>query len=150
MIKKILIAALVAIIAVIIIVRSIPREEDRVKRDINAFKTAVENKERQAVIDFFDPGFTDNHTQTYEIVAHEVQNLFDQFDSISIAMTGLQVTIDSSAAGIIFASCSLGLKVFARYGTDRVILYGGVIRPAAVRAFLRKTGSRYTVYKAIY
>jgi len=150
MIKKIVAAALLAIIAIVIIVRLIPREEDRVKHDINTFKTAVEKEERQAVITFFDPGFTDNHAQTYEIIVNEVQNLFDQFDSISIAMTGMQVTIDSSSAAGIFASCSLGLKVLARYRGDRVLLYGGVVRPAAVRAFLKKTGPRYIVYKAIY
>lgn len=150
MIKKIGAAVLLAIITIVIIVRSIPREEDRVKHDINTFKTAVEKEERQAVLTFFDPGFTDNHAQTYGIVVNEIQNLFDQFDSISITITGMQVTIDSSSAAGIFASCSLGLKVFARYGSDRVILYGGVIRPATVRAFFRKTDSRYTVYKAIY
>lgn len=150
MIKKIVAAALLAIITIVIIVRSIPREEDRVKHDINTFKTAVEKEERQTVINFFDPGFTDNHAQTYEIIMNEVQNLFDQFDSISIVMTGMQVTIDSSSAAGIFASCSLGLKVFARYGSDRVILYGGVIRPAAVRAYLIKHNSHYTVYQAIY
>jgi len=139
-----------AIIAIVIIVRSIPREEDRVKHDINTFKTAVEKEERQAVITFFDPGFTDNHAQTYEIIVNEVQNLFDQFDSITIAMTGMQVTIDSSSAAGIFASCSLGLKVFARYRGERVLLYGGVVRPAAVKAFLKKTDSHYIVHKAIY
>lgn len=149
MIKKILGIILLVIIIAFIVIR-IPREEDRVKRDINAFRAAVENEDRPAVTHFISSEYTDNHRLSYEGIVNDIDYLFDQFDSITVAMTGLSVRIDSSTATAVFASCSLGLKVFARYRGDRVLLYGGAIKPAAVRACLKKENSRYTVYRAIY
>jgi hypothetical protein len=150
MIKKILGITFLLIITVIIIIRLIPREEDRVKRDINAFKAAVEREDRSAVIHFISPEYTDNHGSSSEGIVNNIDHLFEQFDSISVAVTGLRVRVDSSFPTTIFASCSLGLKVFARYQGDRVLLYGGAIKPAAVRARLKKTADRYTVYWAAY
>ncbi len=150
MIKKILGIILLAVIATFIILRLIPREEDRVKRDINAFKDSVEREDRALFIRFISPEFTDNHGSSSEAILGNIDNLFEQFDSISIVMTGLKVRIDSSTASTIFASCSLGLKVFARHQGDRVLLYGGVVKPAPVTAHLKKTTDRYTVYWAAY
>ncbi|UCC10937.1 MAG: hypothetical protein JSW02_06085 [candidate division WOR-3 bacterium] len=150
MIKKILGIILLVVIATFIIIRLIPREEDRVKRDINAFKDAVEREDRASVIHFINPEFTDNHGSSSEAIIGTIDNLFEQFDSISVAMSGLKVKIDSSTASTIFASCSLGLKVFARHQGDRILLYGGVIKPASVTAHLKKHNSRYLVYQAVY
>lgn len=150
MIKKILGIILLVVIATFVIICLIPREEDRVKREINAFKDAVEKEDRSSVIHFISPEFTDNHGSSSEAIIGNIDNLFEQFDSISIVMTGLKVKIDSSTASTIFASCSLGLKVFARHRGDRVLLYGGVIKPASVMAHLKKTTDRYMVYWAAY
>jgi len=150
MIKKILGLVLLVVIAAFVIICLIPREEDRVKHDINAFKDAVERKDRASVVRFISPEFTDNHGSSSEVILGNIDNLFEQFDSLSIAMTGLKVKIDSSTASTVFASCSLGLKVFARHQGDRVLLYGGVIKPAPVKAHLKKTTDRYMVYWAAY
>ncbi len=150
MIKKILGIILLVAIATFIIIRLIPREEDRVKRDINAFKDAVEREDRASVIHFISPEFTDNHGSSSEAIIGNIDNLFEQFDSISVAISGLKVKIDSSTASTIFASCSLGVKVFARHQGDRVLLYGGVIKPSPIRAHLKRRNSRYIVYQAIY
>jgi hypothetical protein len=51
---------------------------------------------------------------------------------------------------VTFASCSLGLRVLARYEGERVLVFGGVVHPTPVRAFFRKAGKNYILYHAIY
>ena len=151
MIKKIALIALAAIIIVIILVMAIPTEKDRVKKDIKALKNAVEAENKIETLKFLDEEYNDKYNINHKEFAALIDDFFRQFDSIKVVMSGLKVTIDSTdKQKNIFAQCSLGLKVFARYGGDKVLIFGGVIKPTSVRAYLRKTASHYKIYYTEY
>ena len=88
---------------------------------------------------------------TYATFVDIIDKLANEFDSIKVSMSGLKVFIDSTnQQGTIFAHCSLGLKLFARYQGDRTLLYGGIIKPASVKAWFKKVKEYYQVYDARY
>ena len=150
--KKIIIPSIIAALVLIyIIIRCRPNEISRVKQDIKAFARAVEKEDKSRVLLYIDESYTDNYSHEYKQFTGNIDNLFDMADSIRIHMTGLKVTIDSTdAQDVIFASCSLGLKIFARYQGDRALVFGGLVKPNSVRAYFKKINDRYRIYKAIY
>ncbi len=152
--KKLLIIAIVIVIALYIMIKSMPNEEARIKQDINAFAAAVEQENKRDVLLYIDEMYIDNHGMDYEVFVNDLANLFNTADSIRVKITGLKINIDSTnAQNVIFASCSLGLKIFARYQGDRVLIFGGLVRPNPVRALFKKTaesGNHYKIYTAEY
>jgi len=150
--KKIIVLGLVIIIITIyIIIRCIPNEEDRVKQDLKAFTRAVEQENKHEMMLYIDDAYSDNHSTEYQQFISNIDNLFDIAESIQIQITGLKVIIDTvNAKGVFFASCSLGLKVFALYQGDRALVFGGLVKPNPVRAYFKKTGEHYRVYYAEY
>lgn len=152
--KKLSIIAIVIVIAAYIIIKCLPDEQARVKQDINAFAKAVEQENKRDVLSYIDERYIDNHAMDYEVFVNNLTNLFDTADSIRVKITGLEIDIDSTdVPNIIFASCSLGLKIFARYQGDRVLIFGGLVKPNPVRAFFKKTdetNNHYKIYNAEY
>jgi hypothetical protein len=150
--KKIVILALILVVIVIyIIIKCIPNEEDRVKQDLKAFTRAVEQEDKQKMLLYIDDAYSDNHSIEYQQFISNIDNLFDVAESIRIQITGLRVIIDSTnAQNVFFASCSLGLKVFALYQGDRALVFGGLVKPNPVRALFKKAGEHYRVYYAEY
>ncbi len=128
-----------------------PNEKGRIRHDIKSLKTAVEQKKIDIALKYISRDYRDAHHGDFEEVAYSVRQLIGNFDSIRIVISGLNVDIDSvGALGAIFASCSMGLKIMARYEGDRTIVFGGVVKPAPVRAYWKKTGDNYQVYHAWY
>jgi hypothetical protein len=150
--KKIIVLALVIIIiAIYIIIKCIPNEEDQVKQDLKAFTTAVEQENKNEMLLYIDDAYSDNHSTEYQQFICNIDNLFDVAESIRIHITGLKVIIDSTnVQNVFFASCSLGLKVFALYQGDRALVFGGLVKPNPVRAYFKKAGEHYRVYYAEY
>ena len=149
--KKLLIIAIVIVIALYIMIKSMPNEKARIKQDINTFATAVEQENKRDVLLYIDKMYNDNHGMDYEVFVNNLANLFTTADTIRVKITGLKINIDSTnAQNVIFASCSLGLKIFARYQGDRALVFGGLIKPNTVRAYFKKAGERYRVYYAEY
>jgi len=149
--KKLILIAIVIVIALYIIIKSMPNEEARIKQDINAFAAAVEQENKRGVLLYIDETYLDNHGMDYEVLVNDLANLFNTADSIRVKITGLKINIDSTnAQNVIFASCSLGLKIFARYQGDRVLIFGGLVRPNPVRALFKKTAEHYRVCYAAY
>jgi uncharacterized membrane protein YvbJ len=149
--KKLILIAIIIFIAAYIIVKCLPNEQARVKQDINAFAKAVEQENKTVVLLYIDETYTDNHGMDYEVFVNNLAHLFNTADSIRVKITGLEINIDSiDAQNIIFASCSLGLKVFARYEGERTLVFGGFVKPNPVRAFFKKRGDHYKVYSAEY
>jgi hypothetical protein len=151
MTKKILVIFLCAIFVIIILRVAIPTEEGRFKNDIKSFKKAVEQENVPEILRYISPEYRDGNGMVYETFRSVIENLITEFDSLNVSISGLKVFIDSTdQQGRLFAHCSLGLKLFARYQGERTLLYGGVVRPASVRAWFTKTAARYQVYDAIY
>ncbi|MGB3477799.1 MAG: hypothetical protein WBB67_01420 [bacterium] len=152
--KLVILIVVVIVIALYIIVKCLPNEQARVKQDINAFAKAVEQENKRDVLSYIDEMYIDNHGVDYEVFVNNLAHLFNTADSIRVKITGLEINIDSAdAQNIIFASCSLGLKIFARYQGDRVLIFGGFVKPNPVRAFFKKTdetNNHYKVYTAEY
>jgi hypothetical protein len=149
--KKIVLAIIAIAIIAFIIVKVIPRETDRVKKDVMALKQAVEQENVIAAHKYIDSTYTDNHSLTYHDLTNAVSELFSQFDACQVSMSGLKICIDSTdQKGTKWASCSLGLKIFARYGDDKVLVYGGIVKPSPVKAWLRKSTTHYKVISAEY
>lgn len=150
--KKIIILVLIIIIvSIYIIVKCMPNERDRVKQDITAFTKAVEQENKPEMLLYIDKNYSDNHANEYQQFISNIDNLFDMADSIRIHITGLKIIIDSTdAQSIVFASCSLGLKVFAKYQGDRALVFGGLVKPNPVRALFKKINGHYRVYYAAY
>jgi uncharacterized membrane protein YvbJ len=151
-VKKIIILALVIIVTIILtIVKCMPKEQDRVRQDLEAFIKAVEQENKYEMLLYIDDTYTDNHSTEFQQFTSNIDNLFDIADSIQINITGLKITIDSiNTHNDIFASCSLGLKIFARYQGDRALVFGGLVKPNPVRACFKKVGEHYQVYYAEY
>ncbi len=149
--KKLLIIAVIIVIALYVMIKSLPNEKTRIKQDINTFATALEQENKRDVLLYIDESYEDNHGMDYEVFVNNLANLFTTADTIRVKITGLKIYIDSTnAQNVIFAGCSLGLKIFARYQGDRVLIFGGLVRPNPVRALFKKTGERYRVYYAEY
>lgn len=149
--KIIILVFIIVVIAIYIIVKCIPNEQTRVKHDLKAFAAAVEQENKLAMLLYIDETYTDNHANDFERFTANIDNLFDIAESIQIKMTGIKIIIDSTNThNVIYASCSLGLKVFARYQGDRALVFGGLVKPNPVRALFKKTGEYYRVYYAEY
>jgi hypothetical protein len=148
--KKILVV--VGIIAMIIIIwRVYPTEGKRLRRDINALKTAFENEDTAGVIGYIDPSYQELGGLFYSEIIETIARFFTQVDSIKVQMSGLELSIDSvTEENIVFASCSLGLRVTARYEGERMLAFGGIIKPNPVKGYFRKSGQYYMVYRAEY
>jgi hypothetical protein len=115
-----------------------------------SLRNAVEKENKIEMLKYLDRSYEDMYGMIYEEFVTTVDNFFEQFDTIKVSMSGLEINIDSTKANVIFASCSLGLKVFAKYEGDKVIVFGGVIKPSPVRAFLKKSNKHYKIYRAEY
>ncbi len=150
--KKKSILLVIALVVVIIVLKVLtPTEKDFVKRDLKALKNAVENENTFETLKYIDQTYLDRNNLTFTEFTSIIDNFFEKFDTIRVVMSNMRVTIDStSAQKTIFASCSLGLKVFARYEGDRVLVFGGIVKPAPVFARLRKSANHYKIYYAEY
>ncbi len=149
--KKIALIALAAIVVILILIIAIPTEKDRVKKDIGLLKSAVEAENKVETLKFLDEAYKDKYNIDYKEFTALIDDFFRQFDSIRVVMSGLKVAIDSANnQKNIFAQCSLGLKVFASYAGDKVLIFGGVIKPTPIRVYLRKTTNHYKIYYTEY
>jgi hypothetical protein len=148
--KYVAIAAIVVIITVIILLKCLPNEKKNVVRDLKTLAKNVEQEDKPRVLDHFDPGYADSSGMNYENLSSLLDNLFKEADSIHVALSEFKVYLDSSRGSAVFARCSLGVRVWANYGSDKVLLFGGVIKPSPVLAYLTKTEETYRVYSASY
>jgi len=141
----------VIIIIVVIIWRIYPTEERKLKRDIKALAKAFEAENTDEVAEYLDGAYTDLNGMNYDEISYAIEQFFTQVESITVQLSGLKPSIDStSEMDEIFASCSLGLRVLARFEGERVLAFGGIVHPASVRAFFRKSDGIYRVYYAQY
>jgi hypothetical protein len=147
---KILATFAILIILVFIIVRLLPNEKRNLIRDINNLKDAVENEDINKTLDYFDKDYFDQHSLNFNDFYSMVEEFFKSVDSINIMMLGLKVWIDSTRNNTIFAHCSLGLRVIARYENEKALVFGGVIQPASVKGYFKKQKDHYRIYAAEY
>jgi hypothetical protein len=148
--KNAVIVVIVVIITVIILLKCAPNEKKNVVRDLKALAKNVEQENKPGVLGYFDPGYADPSGMNYENLSSLLDNLFKEADSIHVALSEFKVFIDSSRGPSVFARCSLAVRVWANYGPDKVLLFGGVIKPAPVLARLKRSGETYRVYSAAY
>lgn len=142
---------IIGVVIGIIIVKLIPNEKDRLKRNIYSLRDAVEREEKTVVLQYIDEAYLDPYNTAYEELITSIDDFFRAFDSIRVVMSGLKVKIDSTdAQKTVFASCSLGLRVFARYEGERVLVFGGIIKPDPIRAYFKKSEEHYRIYAAEY
>jgi len=148
--KYVIIAVIVLIITVIILLKCAPTEKDKVARDIKALARNVQNESRAGTLLYLDPEYRDSTGLVYPDLISMLMNLYVEWDSIHVALSDMKVWIDSSRSERAWARCSLGVKVWAKFGPDQALVFGGVIKGAPVMAYLRKNGETYRVYSAIY
>ncbi|OGC42160.1 hypothetical protein A2Y85_01000 [candidate division WOR-3 bacterium RBG_13_43_14] len=150
--KRIILLALfvtIFIIAAIFILS--PKEKKRIKQDITSLKTAVAHKDINEALQYISRDYNDGHHNNFESFSYSIQQLIDNFDSINIIMTGMKISIDSvNSAKTVFAACSMGLKIFARYEREKTLVFGGIVKPASVKMYLKKINSNYQIYHAQY
>lgn len=148
--KEIIILATIIVITGLVI-KSIPNEKKRLANDIKLLKKAVEKEDKIGTLLYLDSAYKDKRGVNYENLTATIDDFFKDFDAIKISMNNIKIKIDSiTSAKTTFATCSLGLKVFAQYGTDKVIVFGSVIHPTSVRAYFKKNTFRYKLYSAEY
>jgi uncharacterized membrane protein YvbJ len=148
--KKILVVIGILIV-VIVIWQVYPTEKKRLRRDINALEQAFENEDTAGLVGYIDPSYQEMGGLSYSEIIETIAQFFAQVDSIKVQMNGLQLSIDSvTEENIVFASCSLGLRVTARYEGERMLAFGGIIKPNPVKGYFRKSGKYYMVYRAEY
>ena len=143
--------ALLIIVIVVFVWQVYPTEERRLKQDIKALARAFEAENTDEVLEHLDQTYQDIGGMSYEDLTQAIMQFFSRVDSIKVQMSGLKPSIDSTIErNEVFASCSLGLRVMARFEGERVLVFGGIVHPASVRAFLRKSDGKYRVYYAQY
>ena len=139
------------IIILILIWLLYPTEERKMKNDIMELKRAVENENVENITKYIDPQYLDAAGMTHDEITELMLQFLAQVDLIKVQMSGLKLNIDSTnKENIIFASCSLGLRVLAKYEGERVLAYGGIVHPASVRGLFRKAEQNYRLYYAEY
>ncbi len=149
--KRIFLIALTVILCVAVIELWPASEEERVRNDIEALKEAVEKKDTTLIFSYIDGSYSDKDLGSFEEVEKGINDFLVAFDSLSILMSDIKINIDSvDDQQTAYATCSLGLKVFAEYEGDKVILYGGIVKPAPVQVYLKKAQGHYTIYHAAY
>jgi len=148
--KKLLL--IIAVIAIIILVWMLyPTEKRKVKNDITELRKAVENEDIEGITEYIDPQYQDASGMTYDEIMELIKQFLEEVDSIKVQMSGMKLNIDSTSNGdVIFASCSLGLRVLARFEGERVLAFGGIVHPASVHAFFKKSDGMYRVYYVQY
>ncbi len=148
--KNFIIIAVAFLITVIIVIKNLPSEKKKVARDIKVLAQNVEQEYWDAMVPYLDPDYADPKGLTYQALPLLFGGLFREVDSIEVWLSRIKPRIDSTRGSVVFASCSLDVKVIARVGGDPVLIFGEVIKPAPVRAYLKKVGDRYRVYRADY
>jgi len=148
--KTIWLILVVSVIAILVWVRY-PTEKRRLKSDIQSIRKAMENESADKVIEYIDFEYRDANNLSYDEIVAVITQFFAEVDSIKVQMGGMKMSIDSAGKEKgIFASCSLGVRVFARYEGERVLAYGGIVKPGTVRARFRKADDKYKIYYAEY
>jgi len=148
--KKIIFVVL-ALVFIIVVWQLYPTEKKRFKNDINDLRKAFENEDAAQVIDYLDSSYEDFSYMTRDEFIETVEHFFEQVTSIKVQMSGLKLSIDSIGENnVVYASCSLGLKVLASYEGERVLAFGGIVHPSPVWAWFRKSDGKYRVYQAKY
>jgi hypothetical protein len=148
--KKIFVGAVIVAVAVVIW-QVYPTEKRKLRNYIGYLERAVETEKTDEILSNIDPAYRDSNGMTYDEISRVITQFFLQVDSIKIQMSGLEVRIDSVAAeDVVFASCSLGLRVIGRYEGERVLVLGGIVKPSPVRAFFKKHGKLYRICGAEY
>jgi len=148
--KTVWLILVVSVIAILVWV-GYPTEKRRLKSDIQSIRKAMENESADKVIGYIDFDYGDANNLSYDEIVAVITRFFAEVDSIRVQMGGMEMSIDSTGKEkVIFASCSLGVRVFARYEGERVLAYGGIVKPSTVRARLRKADSKYKIYYAEY
>jgi len=150
--KKLILIVIFILAFVIALVFLLSHNEKRqIKQDVRSLKTAVENKNIDAAFQYISIDYHDLNHRDFESFSYSIKQLIDSFDSINIIVTGIKVRIDSvNSSKTVFAACSMGLKIFARYEREKTLVFGGIIKPASVQAYLKKSGRNYQIYYAQY
>jgi hypothetical protein len=149
--KKAVWLILVVVVVVIIVWLWYPTEKRKLKSDIRSVKKAVETEAVDEIMEYIDLQYLDAKNLTHDEIVAVIVQFFAEVDSIRVQMGGMKMSIDSTGnRKVIFASCSLGIRVIARYEGERILAYGGIVKPGTVRARFRKTGDKYKIYYAEY
>jgi hypothetical protein len=149
--KKAVWLILVVVVVVIIVWLWYPTEKRKLKSDILSMKKAVEVEYMDMIMEYIDLQYLDEKNLTHDEIVAVITQFFAEVDSIRVQMGGMELNIDSTGKEkTVFASCSLGVRVLARYEGERVLAYGGLVKPGTVRARFRRTDSKYKIYYAEY
>ena len=148
--QTVVISVIAVLIFAFIIIKNLPSEKKKVVRDIKVLAQNVEQEYWAAMVPYLDPAYADPKGLTYQALPLLFGGLFQEVDSIEVWLSRIKPRIDSTRGPVVFASCSLDVKVIARAAGDPVLIYGEVIKPSPVRAYLKKFGDRYRVYSADY
>ena len=149
--KKYIIASVVIFaVALAIAVINRPTEKKRVIRDLKILAWSVENENRASTLMHIDPAYRDSTGLVYPDLISLLIGLYADADSIHVNLSGFKVFIDSIRGRQVWARCSLGVRVWANFGPDKALVFGGVIKGAPVMAYLKKNELTYRVYSASY
>ncbi len=147
---KLIIGAVIAVIVFMIIIL-LPNERKLLLRDINSLKESVEKEDKIKVLRYISDDYLDGHGVDFKGLTSIIDEFFKNADSINILMSGLKVKIDSiNRHKTIFAQCSLGLRVIAKYEEEKILVFGGVIQPGSVFGYFKKKDGVYKLYSARY
>lgn len=149
--KKSVWLILAVIIVVIIVWLWYPTEKRKLKSDIMSMKKAVEVESIGMVMEYIDLQYLDEKNLTRDEIVDVIVQFFAAVDSIRVQMSGMELSMDSTGKEkTVFASCSLGVRVLARYEGERVLAFGGLVKPGTVHARFRRADGKYKIYYAEY
>ena len=149
--KRAFIVTFGVIVVAVVAWRFWPTEARKLRAEIRSLRRAVERESAPEVMARIDPAYADVHGLDRDGIAAVIEQFFAGVDSVSVQLSGLKVRVDSVGRDrTVFASCSLGVRVLARFEGERVLAFGGIVRPGTVRAWFRKAGPGYRIFRAEY
>ena len=149
--KKIaMVTVIILLITVIILIKCAPNEKKNAARDLKALAKSVQNESRAGTLLYLDPEYRDSTGLVYPDLVSLLIGFYADADSIHVSLSDFKVFIDSIRGKQVWARCSLAVKIWAKFGPDQALVFGGVIKGAPVMAYLRKNGETYKVYSAQY
>lgn len=150
-IKRIILAVISAVFLIFLILKILPDEKKNLIKDINNLKNAVERENLMVVLNYLDNNYFDTYKLDFDNLRSTIKEFFNAADSINIMISELKVWIDSvTDKDMIYAHCSLGLRVIAKFENEKVLVFGGIIQPASVKGYFRKQKGNYKIYSAEY
>ena len=117
-----------------------PSDESRIKKLFRDGSRAVEEEKIEDVMAKVSFSYADEHGMSYMLIKNGMERVFRQMSGLRVEYEMGEIEVRDRNATV-----DLDIRVIATSGTDTGYFMGDAARPARVRFFLEKEGTRWFV-----